>query len=181
MTGSFCTLARIIPVIEEIVKLGASVLPIMSQTLATTDTRFGKAANFIDIVQKITENKVITTIDGAEPIGPKKLLDLLVVAPCTGNTLSKLANGISDTSVTMATKAHLRNNRPVVIGISTNDGLGANAKNIGNLINTKNIYFVPFSQDDTVNKKNSLVCKPELIVPTIQNALKGEQIQPVII
>lgn len=181
MTGSFCTIARTIPIIEEIVKLGANVLPIMSQTLATTDTRFGKAADFISIVQKITGNKVITTIDGAEPIGPKKLLDILVVAPCTGNTLSKLANGITDTSVTMATKAQLRNKRPVIIGISTNDGLGANARNIGLLLNTKNIYFVPFGQDDPVNKETSLVCNMESIVPTIESTLNHEQLQPLII
>jgi len=147
LTGSFCTLASVIPRMEDLVKLGANVMPIMSEIVYNTDTRFGKAGDFINIIEKICGTKIVYLIPEVEPIGPKNLLDLLIIAPCTGNTLSKLANGVNDTSVTMAAKSHLRNNKPVVIGVSTNDGLGTSAKNIGMLLNSKNIYFVPFRQD----------------------------------
>lgn len=178
--GSFCTFSKTIPQIRKLVDSGIKVLPIMSQTAYSTDTRFGEAKEFISEVEQITGNKVIHTISGAEPVGPKKMCDLMVVAPCTGNTLAKIANGITDTSVTMAVKSHLRIKRPVLLCIATNDGLGASAQNIGRLINTKNIFFVPFSQDDPKNKPNSLVADFELIYKCIELALKNIQYQPII-
>lgn len=180
LTGSFCTYARVFPQIEALVKQGAKVIPIMSEISYTTDTRFGKAEEHIKRFEEITGEKVIASVRDAEPIGPKKLLDALVVAPCTGNSLAKIASGIADSSVTLAVKAHLRNKRPVVIGISTNDGLGNNAKNIGILANMKNIYFVPFGQDDYVLKENSLVAQMEQLVPTVEQALDGVQLQPIL-
>lgn len=180
LTGSFCTYARVFPQIEALVQHGAKVLPIMSEISYTTDTRFGKAEEHIKRFEEITGQKVIASVRDAEPIGPKQLLDALVVAPCTGNSLAKMASGIADSSVTLAVKAHLRNKRPVVIGISTNDGLGSNAKNIGILANMKNMYFVPFGQDDYISKENSLVAQMEQIIPTIEQALDGVQIQPVL-
>lgn len=181
MCGSFCTLTRVIDEIINLKKLNYNVIPIMSQITYTTDTRFGKAEYFIDKVEEICSHKVIHTIESAEPIGPEKLLDLLVIAPCTGNTLAKLANGITDTSVTMAAKSHMRNQRPLLIAVSTNDGLGSSAKNIGQLLNYKNIYFVPYRQDDYVNKHNSLVADFSKIPEAIKFALKGQQLQPIII
>jgi len=153
----------------------------MSEMVFSTDTRFGRAKDFIDTIEEICNKKIICTINTAEPIGPKNLLDALIIAPCTGNTLSKLANGVNDTCVTMAAKACLRNKKPIIIGVSTNDGLGSCAKNIGLLLNSKNIYFVPFSQDDPIQKSNSVVAKMELITPTLINALQGEQLQPILI
>lgn len=146
MCGSFCTFSKVLPEIERLVELGYDVVPIMSEFAYATDTRFGKAEDFIAQVEEMTGKKIIHTIDEAEPIGPKKLLDVLVIAPCTGNTLGKLACGITDSSVTMAAKAHIRNAKPVVIAVSTNDGLGASAKNIGMLQNAKYIYFVPYAR-----------------------------------
>ncbi|HOV70082.1 MAG TPA: dipicolinate synthase subunit B [Clostridia bacterium] len=181
MTGSYCTLAKLIPEVERLVSEGASVLPILSESVVNCDTRFGKAQEWKERLQRITSRECIASIVDAEPIGPKKLLDVLVIAPCTGNTLGKLANGITDTSVTMAAKAHLRNMRPVVIAVSTNDALGANAKNIGILLNTKNIYFVPMRQDDPVAKSTSIVAVMDKIIPTIREALAGRQIEPVFI
>lgn len=181
ITGSFCTISEAIIELERIAFLGAEVYPIISNTVATTNTRFGRADELRRRVELITGKDCIDTITEAEPIGPKKMLDLIVVAPCTGNTLSKIANGITDTPVTMAVKAHLRNLRPVVLAIATNDGLGANGKNIGMLMNTKNIYFVPFGQDDPEKKSNSLIARFGLIVPTIEQALEGRQIQPVLV
>ena len=178
--GSFCTFSKTIPQIQKLVDKGYKVLPIMSQTAYSTDTRFYRAEEFIWEVEKITGEKIIHTISGAEPIGPKKMCDLLVVAPCTGNTLAKIANGVTDTSVTMAVKSHLRIKRPVLLSIATNDGLGASAQNIGRLMNTKNIYFVPFSQDDPMNKPNSLVADFSLIDKCTEFALKNIQYQPVI-
>lgn len=181
MTGSFCTFKKVIPQIEKLAKGGANILPIMSNTAATTDTRFGKAKDFIQTIEKITGNQVITTIAEAEPIGPKKLLDILIVAPCTGNSLAKLANGIADTAVTLAVKSHLRNNRPVVIGISSNDSLGANAKNVGILLCRKNIYMIPFGQDDCIEKENSIVAHFDQTEETMQMALNGKQLQPMLV
>ncbi len=181
LTGSFCTFNQTLPVIANIVETGAQVTAIMSEHVYSMDTRFGLAQDLIDLIEEITGNKIINNINAAEPIGPKSLLDILIVAPCTGNTIAKLAYGITDTAVTMAAKAHLRNNKPIVVAISTNDGLGANAKNIGILINSKNIYFVPFRQDDPKGKNNSLVARTDLIIPTIENALEGRQIQPVML
>ena len=153
----------------------------MSEASYNIDTRFGKANDFIDQIETITNKKIINTIAEAEPIGPKSIIDVMVIAPCTGNTIAKLANAITDTTVLMASKAHLRNNKPVVIAISTNDGLGINARNLGLLLNAKNMYFVPFRQDNPKDKHNSVVAKMELIVPTIQKALEGKQIQPILL
>ena len=180
ITGSFCTFKKVFPQIKKLVETGAKVIPIMSETSYTTDTRFGKAEEHIRKLEEMTKEKVIASIRDAEPIGPKEILDVLVVAPCTGNSLAKIATGIADSSVTLAVKAHLRNKRPVVIAVSTNDGLGNNAKNIGILSNMKNIFFVPFGQDDFKNKENSLVAEMEQIVPSIEAALEGKQLQPVI-
>ncbi len=179
--GSFCTFSQIIPEIINLKKSGYDILPIMSNSAYSTDTRFGKASDFITKIEEITENQIIHTIVGAEPIGPKALLDALIIAPCTGNTIAKLALGIADTSVTMAAKAHLRNSRPLIIAVSTNDALGANAKNIGLLQNSKNIYFVPYRQDNADKKPTSLVSNMNLIEKTLELALKGIQIQPMII
>lgn len=179
-TGSFCTFAKVIPELGKIAAQGAEIVPIISETVDRTDTRFGKSSEWKARIEELTSNKIIKTIAEAEPIGPKRLLDILVVAPCTGNTLGKLANGITDTSVTMACKAHLRNSRPLLIAVATNDGLGANAKNIGLLLNTKGIYFVPFEQDDPEKKNNSIVADFKLLIPAIENALEGKQLQPVL-
>ena len=179
--GSFCTFDVVIPEIRKLVAKGADVTPIFSDAVYNWDTRFYSAKEFRSIIEGITGKQVIKSVIEAEPIGPKKLMDIVVVAPCTGNTMAKLANGITDSAVTMACKAHLRNQRPVVLAISTNDGLGANAKNLGMLLNIKNIFFTPFGQDDPINKNNSLVAKFDLILPTIEKALKGEQIQPILV
>lgn len=181
ITGSFCTIQDVVLELERLVFLGADITPVLSNSVATINSRFGRAEDLCRRIELITGKECIESIADAEPIGPKKLLDLLVVAPCTGNTLAKIANGITDTSVTMAIKAHLRNQLPVVLAISTNDGLGANAKNLGLLLNSRNIYFVPFGQDDSNNKPNSLVAKFGLIVPTIENALEGKQIEPLLV
>ncbi len=177
LCGSFCTFKKVIPQMKKLVDEGYKVIPIMSHTAYNTDTRFGKAKEFNDEIEKICKEEIIHTITGAEPIGPKELLDVLVIAPCTGNTLGKLANGISDTSVTLATKAHLRNQRPVIIAVSTNDALGASAKNIGLLMNSKNIYFVPMEQDDYINKPNSIVADFKYIPDTVREVL-ATKIQP---
>ena len=179
LCGSFCTFSSVIPKFEELALKGYDMYPIMSEIAANTDTRFGKAEDFKDRLKKASGKNIITSIAAAEPIGPKKLLDILVVAPCTGNTLSKLAKYITDTSVTMAVKAHLRNARPVVIAVSTNDALSGSAKNIGTLLNYKNIYFVPMKQDDYEKKPTSIVADFDFILPTIEKALNGEQLQPV--
>ena len=179
LCGSFCTFDKVIKEIEFLIKKNFNVIPIMSYEASGTDTRFGKATDFINKLERITNNKVIKTISDAEPIGPKKLLDILIVAPCTGNTLGKLANGIFDTPVTLSVKSHLRNQRPVLIGVSTNDALGASAKNIGILMNVKNIFFVPMSQDDCKTKPNSIVAEFDYIYDSMLYALKKEQIQPI--
>lgn len=145
---SFCTFNKALSALEILTQTGANIIPVMSDISYSTDTRFGDAEHFRTCIKNMTGNKIIHTIKDAEPIGPKGLLDMLVVLPCTGNTLAKIANGIADTSVTMAVKAHLRNQKPVLIGVSTNDGLGTAAKNIGTLLNNKNLYFLPFSQDE---------------------------------
>lgn len=180
LTGSFCTLAKSLDIMRNIADEGAEIFPIMSENVYYTDTRFGTAESFIKKAEEICGKGVMHSITETEVIGPKKLLDILVVAPCTGNTLGKLANGVNDTAVTMAVKATLRNKKPVVIAVSTNDGLSGSAKNIGMLLNYKNLYFVPFEQDDSVKKPSSLVAKFSIIVPTVKMALLGEQIQPVL-
>ena len=176
MTGSFCTFSKAIEEIKRIKQNNHSITVIMSENAYSTDTRFGNAADINDKIEAITEKKIIHTIKDAEPIGPKKLFDVLCVAPCTGNTLAKLANGITDTTVTMAVKSHLRNNRPVVIGVSTNDALGASAKNIGALMNYKNIYFVPFTMDDPINKPKSMVCDFTKVLKTTEYAYSQKEI-----
>ena len=181
MTGSFCTFKKVIPKIKELKDLGANIIPIMSYNSYNLDTKFGKAKEFIEEIEGITENKIIHTIQGAEPIGPKGLTDIMVVAPCSGNTIAKLANAIIDTPAVMAIKSHLRNQKPLVIGISTNDGLGANFKNIGLLYDTKNFYFVPFMQDDYKKKPKSLVLDYTKVMDTIKLAIQGEQIQPLLV
>lgn len=181
VTGSHCTMGAVLNEITKLVKEGAEVYPIVSYSISTTDTRFGKATEFCAKLKEITGHEPIKTIVDAEPIGPNKLFDVLVVAPCTGNTLAKLANGITDTPALMAIKAHLRNQRPVVIAVSTNDGLGLNAKNIATLLNTKNIYLVPFGQDNPIEKPNSLVAQLDKMCQTICLALEGKQIQPVLV
>ena len=181
ITGSYCTHEKVISELERVVFLGANVTPIISPSVAGYDTRFGLAEDLKNKLVEITGNKIITSIVEAEPIGPKNLCDVVIVAPCTGNTLAKLANSITDNCVTMEVKAHQRNQKPVVIAISTNDGLSGCAKNIGVLLNCKNIFFVPFGQDAPFKKCNSLVAKFNLIVPTMELALEGKQIQPLLI
>ncbi|GAW91775.1 dipicolinate synthase subunit B [Calderihabitans maritimus] len=180
LTGSHCTLGTIMQEIERLVSEGAEVVPIISETVNQFDTRFGTTEHWKKELRRITSQEIISSIVDAEPIGPGKLFDVVVIAPCTGNTLAKLANGITDTPVLMAAKAQLRNQRPVVIAVSTNDGLSMNARNIGLLLNTKNIYLVPFGQDNPQQKANSLVAHMDLILETIVEALQGRQIQPVL-
>lgn len=181
VTGSFCTLDELTPEITNLVQSGAEVHPILSYSVSSMDTRFGTAEYWRSSWELLTGQDCITTIMEAEPIGPKKLFDVVVVAPCTGNTLAKLANGITDTPALMAVKAHLRNQRPVVLSISTNDGLGMNAKNLGLLLNSKNIYIVPFGQDNPQEKINSLVSYLELLPATIEAAMENRQLQPLLI
>ena len=181
LTGSHCTLEEVMPQIKRFVDGGAKVVPIVSSTIMTTDTRFGTSENWQKQLKEITGNDIISTIVEAEPLGPSKLLDVLVIAPCTGNSISKLANAMTDSPVLMAAKAQMRNGRPVVLAISTNDGLGLNAANIAKLLVAKNIYFVPFGQDSPVNKPNSLVANMNLIPEACYAALEGKQLQPMII
>ncbi|WP_425807406.1 dipicolinate synthase subunit B [Desulfitobacterium sp. Sab5] len=181
VTGSHCTLHEITGVMQRLVDEGADVTPIISYAVESMDTRFGNAEDWKRKFTEITSKEPIHTIPDAEPVGPQKKFDCMVIAPCTGNTLAKLANGITDSPVLMAAKAHLRNQRPLVIAISTNDGLGLNARNIGTLLITKNIYLVPFGQDSPVNKANSLVAHMNLIPDTILAACEGKQIQPLLV
>ena len=181
LTGSFCTFQKVIPKMKEIKKLGAEIIPIMSFNSYNLDTKFGKAKDFIEEIENITEKEIIHTIQGAEPIGPKKMTDIMIIVPCSGNTMAKLACDIIDTPATMAAKSHLRNNRPLVIAPSTNNGLSGNAENIGKLLNRKNYYFVPFRQDNPITKPRSIVFDAEYIIKTIEYALDGEQISPILI
>ena len=179
-TGSFCTYEKGFHELEKLSDEGAIIQPIFSTIAASSNNRFGKAEDFLNRAKEITGQTPIHTIEGAEPIGPKKLLNILVILPCTGNTLAKLANGITDSPVLMAAKAHLRNNRPLLISLSTNDALGMNMKNIGLLMNAKNIYFIPFGQDDPEGKPNSLISSTGLLIPSLEAALEGRQLQPVL-
>ena len=181
LTGSFCTFQKVIPKMKEIKKLGAEIIPIMSFSSYNLDTKFGKAKDFIEEIENITGKEIIHTIQGAEPIGPKKMTDIMIIAPCSGNTMAKLAYDIIDTPATMAAKSHLRNNRPLVIAPSTNNGLSGNAENIGKLLNRKNYYFVPFRQDNPITKPRSIVFDAEYIIKSIEYALDGEQISPILI
>lgn len=179
-TGSFCTYKRVFTELENLVQEGALVQTIFSDASQSIDSRFGKAADFVKEAERITGNLPMRTIAQAEPIGPESLLDLLVILPCTGNTIAKLANGITDTPVLMAAKAHLRNEKPLLLSISTNDALGMNMKNIGLLLNAKHVYFVPFGQDNAQKKPNSMIAHTRLLIPAAKAALEGKQYQPVI-
>ena len=181
LTGSFCTFEKTIEQIEKLVETGADVIPIMSYNSYNLDTKFGKASDFIYKIKQITGKDIIHTIQEAEPIGPKQMTDVMVICPCSGNTIAKLANGITDTPVVMAAKSHLRNQKPLVIGISTNDALSGSAENIGKILNRRNYYFIPFRQDNPVTKPTSLVFDSKSIICTIEKALKSEQIQPIIL
>ena len=181
LTGSFCTFSKTIPKMKELVKQGAKVIPIMSYNAYNLDTKFGKAQEFIEEIEEITGKEIIHTIQGAEPIGPKKMTDIMVIAPCSGNTMAKLAYDIIDTPAVMAAKSNLRNNRPLVIAASTNNGLSGNAENIGRLLNRKNYYFVPFKQDNPISKPRSIVFEFEYLIRTIKAALDGEQISPILL
>ena len=178
--GSFCTHAKAMEALEQVKARFSTVIPIVSECTAATDTRFGPAHELMREMERICDRRVISSIREAEPIGPKKLLDLLIIAPCTGNTLGKLACGITDTAVTMAAKAHLRNQRPLLIAPSTNDGLTASAPNLGALLSRKYIYFVPYGQDDPVKKPTSLVADFSLVADAAQAALEGRQLQPLL-
>ena len=181
LTGSFCTFSKTIPKIKELMKEGAEVIPVMSYNSYKLDTKFGKALDFRKEIEDTTGKKIISTIQEAEPIGPKRLTDIMVIAPCSGNTMAKLACDIIDTPATMAAKSHLRNENPLVIAPSTNNGLSGNAENIGKLLNRKNYYFVPFRQDNPITKPKSIVFDVEYLIKTIKYALEGKQISPILL
>ena len=181
ITGSFCTFAKIIPQIALLTESGANVYPIMSEIAYSTDTRFGTAKDFIGRIEEICGREIIHSVKSAEPIGPKHFLAAMIVAPATGNTIAKMALGITDSCVTMAAKANLRNFEPLIIAISTNDALGASAKNIGLLMNMKNVYFVPFGQDDPQKKPTSIVADFSLIPNALEQMLAGSQMQPLLL
>lgn len=181
LSGSHCTFAEVMPQIARFVDAGANVIPIVTNTIMTTDTRFGTSEEWQTKLKEITGNAIISSIVDAEPLGPSKLLDVLLIAPCTGNTTSKLANAMTDSAVLMAAKAQMRNGRPLVLAISTNDGLGLNATNIAKLLNAKNIYFVPFGQDNPQQKPNSLVARMDLLLEAAEAALQGKQLQPMLV
>lgn len=180
MCGSFCTFDKALSQMEELINQGYEVIPIMSFNAFSTDTRFGKAVDFQKRIEALCSRKIISEIRDAEPIGPKKMTDIMIVAPCTGNTAAKIACAVTDTPVTMAVKSHLRQSKPVLICIATNDALGASAQNIGRLMNTRHFFFVPFSQDDPVKKPNSLVSDYSLIIPAMKLAMEEKQLQPVL-
>lgn len=177
--GSFCTHKRSLEMLEKIINMGYDVLPIMSENVYTTDTRFGKASELIEQVRGLCNRDIIHTIVQAEPLGPKVKLDALIISPCTGNTLAKIANGITDTAVSMAAKAHLRSNRPLVLALASNDALSSNLKNIGALLQRKSVYFVPMEQDEPIEKPHSLIADFELLPGTLNSALEGKQYQRV--
>ena len=181
LTGSHCTYDEVYPEIEKLINGGAEVIPIVTHTVKNTDTRFGKGEDWVAKIEKLTNRKVIDTIGDAEPLGPKMPLDCMVIAPMTGVSMSKFANAQNDSPVLMAAKATLRNHRPVVLGISTNDALGLNGVNLMRLLSTKDIFFIPFGQDDPHNKPNSMVAKMESLMETVEFALEMKQIQPILI
>ncbi len=181
-TGSFCTFNKVIEELKNIKNRKADIIPIMSFNSYNLDTKFGKAKDYIKEIKEICgKDDIIHTIQGAEPIGPKKLTDVMVIAPCSGNTIAKLASSIIDTPVTMAAKSHLRNNNPIVLAISTNDGLSGSAENIGKLLNRNNYFFVPFKQDNPITKPRSIVADFKYLIPTIEKALDREQIEPILL
>lgn len=179
MCGSFCTFSKALPQMENLINKGYDVLPIMSDNAYKTDTRFGKAADFTEKIEKLCSKKIIHSIKEAEPMGPRNMCNIITIAPCTGNTLAKIANGITDTPVTMAVKSLLRIGKPVLIALATNDALGVSAQNLGKMLNFKNIYFVPVLQDDPVNKPNSLVARFDMLEESVTAALDGRQLRPV--
>lgn len=179
MCGSFCTFSKAIPQAQLLKEKGYDIIPIMSQNASATDTRFGLAKDFIEKLEKISEKRLINSIKDAEPLGPKNMCDAMVIAPCTGNTLAKLCNGITDTSVTMAAKSLLRVGKPIILALASNDALGISAQNLGKILNYKNIYVVPLSQDDVIKKPNSLVADFSKITTAVELALKGRQLQPI--
>ena len=180
MCGSFCTFSKVFPIMEQLQKQH-NIIPIFSEAVCETDSRFGSAESHIERAEDICKTKVLNTIFQVEPIGPQKLLDILVIAPCTGNTLAKLAHGIADGPVTMAAKSHLRNGRPVLVAVSTNDALAAAAENIGRLMGRKHFYFVPFGQDDPINKPTSMVADFALLPDALESALSGKQLHPILL
>ena len=180
LCGSYCTYDKLFSQLAVLADK-YELVPIMSETAAATDTRFGTHADFISRLTSLCGAEPVHSIAEAEPLGPAKPMEALIIAPCTGNTMAKINHGITDTAVSMAAKAHLRNNKPLIISVSTNDAMGMNFKNIGQLMNMKNIYFVPFEQDNCVKKPNSLISRLDLIPATIEEALEGRQIQPVLI
>ena len=179
--GSFCTMSKALAALEQTAARFGPVTPIVSETVESTDTRFGAAHDFMREMERICCRRVISTVAGAEPIGPEGLLDVLVICPCTGNTLAKLAHGVTDTAVTMAAKAHLRNGRPLVLALATNDGLSGSAPNLGMMLNRRHVFFVPFGQDDCAGKPASLVADFSLVPGAIRAAAKGEQLQPLLL
>ena len=181
LCGSFCTFSQVIPQLEALAAEGHNVYPVMSFNAFSLDTRFGKAADLITRIEAACGRKVIAALPDAEPIGPKKLLDILIIEPCTGNTLAKLAHGVADTPVTLAAKSHLRNGRPVLIAVSTNDALSGAAKNIGLLQNCKNVFFIPYRQDDSENKPTSVVADFNRTKEAVIYAIKGKQLQPLML
>lgn len=180
LTGSFCTYEKAFAQLRKLKEEGAELVTIFSNASQTIDSRFGSPEDFMKEAEEITGSRTLLTISQAEPIGPKSLLDLLIILPCTGNTVAKLANGITDSPVLMAAKAHLRNEKPLLISISTNDALGMNMKNIGILLNVKHIFFVPFGQDAPEKKPNSMIARTEMLIPAAEAALEERQYQPVI-
>ena len=178
LCGSFCTLSRSVEILTRLKEKGYDILPIMSEITATTDTRFGKASDFITRVESICGRPIIRTIPEAEPLGPARPLEALVICPCTGNTLAKLANGITDTPVCMAAKAHLRSDRPLLITLASNDALSANLRNVGTLLSRKSVYFTPLRQDDPLSKPHSLVADFSKVPEALEKALRGEQMRP---
>lgn len=180
LTGSFCTYEKVFVQLRKLKQEGAEIVTIFSNASQTIDSRFGSPEDFMKEAEEITGSRPLLTISQAEPIGPKSLLDLLIILPCTGNTAAKLANGITDSPALMAAKAHLRNEKPLLISISTNDALGMNMKNIGILLNVKHIFFVPFGQDDPEKKPNSMTARAEMLIPAAEAALEERQYQPVI-
>ena len=181
ITGSFCSFGKATETARTLTAKCKKVVPVYSYNAQMLNTRFGKAGEFMGEIKERTGEDGIKTLQQAERVGPEKMFDVMLIYPCTGNTAAKLANGIIDTPVLLAAKAHMRNQRPIIIGISTNDALGINFKNIGKLMNMKNIFFVPFGQDDCITKPNSLVCEKNLIIDTIESVLEGKQVQPVIL
>ena len=181
LTGSHCTYDAVFPEIEKLVQAGAEIIPVVTFTVKSTETRFGKGEDWVYRIEELTGNKAIDTIVKAEPLGPKIPLDCMVIAPITGSSMSTFANAMTDSPVLMAAKATLRNGKPVVLGISTNDALGLNGVNLMRLMSTKNIYFIPFGQDDPRNKPNSMVARMSMMYETIESAIVGKQIQPVLV